>query len=89
MIPSAPTTTHLHHLAEGHSAVGFGLGERRQLEGREPLGRRPSEGEWLGAHPLEGVGDQASKQDHKCIASYIREEITRVKASLQAQWGWA
>lgn len=82
---SAPRFTHLNHLAKGDGAVGCDLGERRWLEGRQPLGRLPSEHEGLGACHLERVGNQASKQDHEGVAGYSREEASRVKASCHAR----
>lgn len=60
--------THLHHAPEGDGAVGRSHGEARQPEGGEAPGDAAGEHEWLGAHHLERVSHQASKQDHEGVA---------------------
>ena len=60
--------THLHHALEGDGAVGCSHGEAWQPEGREAPGDAAGEHERLGAHHLEGVSNQASKQDYKGVA---------------------
>lgn len=60
--------THLHHAPEGDGAIGCSHGEARQPEGREAPGDAAGERERLGAHHLEGVSHQASKQDYEGVA---------------------
>lgn len=77
--------THLHHGLEGDGAIGCSHGEMWQLEGREALGDAAGECERLGAHHLEGVSNQASKQDHKGIACCNRESNHQNLSRAQAE----
>lgn len=66
--PWGAASTHLHHALEGDGAVGRCQGEAWWPEGWQALGDAAGEPEGLGAHHLEGVSHQASKQDDESVA---------------------